>query len=80
MTGVFALLAIGLVLVVVAFTRARPRDASTLPRPSDEVAQRIERGERVAAIRAYRRQTGASLAEAYRLVLHYEHALRSGPR
>jgi hypothetical protein len=61
-----ALLAI--VLLAVARPRARPRDASALPKPSDEVKRLISGKQELAAIRAYRRQTGASLLEAYQVV------------
>ncbi|MGH9439904.1 MAG: hypothetical protein ACRD22_19000, partial [Terriglobia bacterium] len=48
-----------------AFSRAPPqRAAAELPAPSEAVRRYIESEQRVAAIKAYRVQTGASLVEA----------------
>ena len=55
-------------LVVTTKNRPKQRDVSELPKPSDAVLAEVGRGEKIAAIRAYRKQTGASLPEAVRVV------------
>lgn len=69
MEAAVAIVAISVVLVIVVMAnQPKARDVSALPRPSEDVKRLIEQGRKVAAIRAYRRQTGASLLEAYRVV------------
>lgn len=48
-----------------------PRDVSALPEPSDAVKALLRSGNRIAAIRAYRRQSGASLLEANRVIARH---------
>ncbi len=48
-----------------------PRDVSALPEPSDAVRALLRSGDRIAAIRAYRRQCGASLLEANRVIARH---------
>ena len=48
-----------------------PRDVSALPDPSDAVKALLRSGNRIAAIRAYRRQSGASLLEAKRVIARH---------
>lgn len=71
-----ALALLFLVLGVILFlTRLppKPRSASrsTLPKPSDDVVALIRSGQNVAAVRAYRKQTGVSLREARGMIARY---------
>lgn len=75
--GVAAAAAIALSLVAVLAVR-RPSAGKPLPPPSDEVAQLARAGRRVAAVRHYRRQTGASLLDAARVVDGITATSRSG--
>ncbi len=68
MEAAVAFVAISVVLAIIMANQPKARDISALPRPSADVRRLIEQGRKVAAIRAYRRQTGASLLEAYRVV------------
>ncbi|MDA3914251.1 hypothetical protein [Oleiagrimonas sp.] len=71
MAIVFPLIAIFLALIAVFVSRPKPRDLSSLPTPSPAVQALIHSGKKVAAIRAYRKQVGASLLEASRVIEHY---------
>ena len=75
MTGLLAvatfLLAVLTIVVILGAPQSRPRSASDLPAPAGNVLALIKAGEKVAAIRAYRRQTGATLLEASRVVAHH---------
>lgn len=70
MAGVLALVAVALA-VIVAILRPKPREVADLPEPSDDVLVLLRLGARVRAIRAYRRQTGATLFEANRVIAHH---------
>jgi len=71
MTGVLTLLVAVLALFAVSL-QPKPRRVPDLPAPSDDVLSLLGAGKRVRAIRAYRRQTGASLLEASRVITHHE--------
>lgn len=74
MTGLLAFVTVLLVLILILVapqSRLRPRKVSELPVPAGDVQGFIDAGEKVAAIRAYRRQTGATLLEAVRVVTHH---------
>lgn len=65
------LLVVVAVVVLVALSALRKpkaRDASELPAPDGAVAALITAGNKVGAIRAYWKQTGASLLEAKRVI------------
>ena len=68
--AIMAISVIVLTLVVIA-KQPKPRPNSDLPDPSSEVQCLLEQGKKVAAIRAYRRQTGATLLEASNVVGHH---------
>lgn len=70
-TTFFASVATVCVLAAVHAMRRKPRDVSALPAPSDEVKALLRSGSKVAAIRAYRRQCGASLLEAHRVIARH---------
>ena len=70
MEAILAISAIVLALVVIA-KQPRPRPTSVLPKPSNDVQRLIRQGKKVAAIRAYRKQTGASLLEARNVIEHH---------
>ena len=55
-------------LIVVFLNRPKQRNVAELPKPSDVVIALISGGEKIAAIRSYRKQTGASLLEASRVI------------
>jgi ribosomal protein L7/L12 len=62
-------LAMGLLsLIVVLLNRPKQRNVAELPKPSDVVIALISGGEKISAIRSYRKQTGASLLEASRVI------------
>lgn len=55
-----------------ALTReSQQREVSSLPKPSDTVQRFIESGQRTAALKAYRAQTGVSLYEAQSVLTSY---------
>ena len=70
MEAILAISVIVLTLVVI-IKQPRPRPTSDLPDPSNDVQRLIRQGKKVAAIRAYRRQTGATLLEASNVVGHH---------
>jgi|HigsolmetaAR203D_1030402.scaffolds.fasta_scaffold25761_3 hypothetical protein len=70
MEAILAIVVIVLALVVIA-KQPKPRPVSDLPVPSDDVRGLIGQGKKVAAIRAYRKQTGATLLEANHVVGRY---------
>ena len=70
MEAIMAISVIVLTLVVIA-KQPKPRPNSDLPDLSSEVQCLLEQGKKVAAIRAYRRQTGATLLEASNVVGHH---------
>ena len=71
MTYVLAIIAISIAILTLTVLKPKPREVSSLPSPSQDVIALIGLGEKVAAIRAYRKQTGASLLEARRVVELY---------
>lgn len=59
----------GVVAALAAITgRPKARAVSELPDPSDEVTHLLREGKKVAAVRAYRKQTGATLLEAHHVI------------
>ncbi|WP_422938022.1 hypothetical protein [Stenotrophomonas acidaminiphila] len=70
-TTFFASVATLCVLAAVHAMRRKPRDVSALPAPSEEVKALLRSGRKIAAIRAYRRQCGASLLEAHRVIARH---------
>ena len=67
MESILAIVVVMLLLVLIA-NRPKPRPVSDLPVPSDGVRTLLEQGKKVAAIRAYRKQTGATLLEANNVI------------
>lgn len=66
---VLVALAMGLLsLIVILLNRPKHRNVAELPKPSDGVTALISGGEKISAIRSYRKQTGASLLEASRVI------------
>jgi len=70
MTYLLAVITVAIALMAISIFRPKPRDVSCLPPPSQSVRELIRSGRKIPAIRAYRRQTGASLLEASRVVGH----------
>lgn len=73
-TGLLGFVTVVLALILLLVwpqSRLKPRKISDLPAPAEEVRGFISAGRKVAAIRAYRRQTGATLQEAVRVVTHH---------
>lgn len=70
-TTFFASVATLCVLAAVHAMRRKPRDVSALPAPPDEGKALLRSGSKVAAIRACRRQSGASLLEAKRVIARH---------
>ena len=71
----FVPLAVAVLVAALAWQqRPRPRPPSALPEPDGQVRQLVAEARRVAAIRAYRRRSGASLHEASAVIRQ----LRSG--
>jgi hypothetical protein len=71
---VASIVTIVLALVVCIINRPNQRNVAELPSPSDEVRALLSSGEKIAAMRAYRKQTSASLSEASRVIDHYKAA------
>lgn len=71
MTYIFAVITAAIALIAIFAFRQEPRDVSCLPPPSQGVQELIRSGRKIPAIRAYRKQTGASLLEASRVVEHH---------
>ncbi len=69
----FAAVATACMLAAVHAMRRKPRDVSALPALSDEAKALLRSGRKIAATRAYRRQCGASLLEASRVVDRHVH-------
>lgn len=67
----FALAAVFVVLLAAYAVRPKPRGADGLPKPANDVQQLVTAGRKVAAIKAYRKQTGASLLEATQVIEGY---------
>ena len=62
---------IGLVLALIAILASRltkPCPVEKMPEPSPEVHDLIKAGAKIGAIRLYRKETGASLLEANRVI------------
>jgi ribosomal protein L7/L12 len=66
----FPLLAVAFMLVAV-FRQRKQRDISELPTPSDEVISLAKSGDKVRAIKAYRRQGKMTLYEAHSVILRF---------
>jgi ribosomal protein L7/L12 len=59
----------GVVAALAAITgRPKARAVSEMPPPSDDVKDLLRQGKKVAAARAYREQTGATLLEAHHVI------------
>ena len=72
MTALAALFTILLVLFIIFIVpQTKPRNITDLPAPAEDVLGLIRSSKKVAAIRAYRKQTGATLLEASRVITHH---------
>lgn len=67
----FIVVIIIVLLLIFAAKRPKARPVSELPEPSEEVRRLIAQKQKIAAVKAYREQTGASLAEATQVVTYY---------
>lgn len=66
-----AILVAAVLLLIPITWQIKPRAMSELPEPGQDVQDLISAGNKVVAIRAYRKQTGASLLEATRMIKHH---------
>jgi ribosomal protein L7/L12 len=63
-----SLVTIALAMFIAIKNRPKQRNPNELPAPSHAVRAFIVEGEKIAAIRTYRKETGASLLEATRVI------------
>lgn len=75
----FSLITITMALFVCMKHRPKQRSVGELPPPSETVCSSLTKREKIAAIRHYRNQTGASLYEASKVIEHYEARLHHDP-
>lgn len=72
MTALAAFIAVFLVIIIIfGVPQTKPRSIADLPAPAEDVLTLISTGKRVAAMRVYRKQTGATLLEAHRVIAHH---------
>ena len=62
-----------IIVLLIIFSAKRPktRPVAELPEPSEAVRELIAQKRKVAAVKAYREQTGVSLAEATQVVTYH---------
>lgn len=65
-----------IVVLLVGKKHSAARAVGEMPEPSPDVHELIAAGKTVAAVKAYRKETGASLIEANNVVKHYAQITR----